>query len=174
MCQHSEELAASTSIPSPRKGSRDNAQVEKKSRSGSQTGNALTTCPELQPKTSSAAAVQGNAAILVLPAQPQQGDGGKAPAWGVKKAAAHNGRDGVLQEGEMELPQRRLWSPEDRRYEELTMDLIAKDSSLVDVLMPYPDRKTALDLMEGLFPVNISVLEVHRRKADVRRARENE
>lgn len=174
VCQHSEELAASTSIPSPRKGSRDNAQVEKKSRSGSQTGNALTTCPELQPKTSSAAAVQGNAAILVLPAQPQQGDGGKASAWGVKKAAAHNGRDGVLQEGETELPQRRLWSPEDRRYEELTMDLIAKDSSLVDVLMPYPDRKTALDLMEGLFPVNISVLEMHRRKADVRRAREND
>uniref|UniRef100_A0A8C9FVT0 Protein Shroom1 n=1 Tax=Pavo cristatus TaxID=9049 RepID=A0A8C9FVT0_PAVCR len=175
LCQHSEELAAGTSIPSPRNRSREDAQVEKKSRSGSQTGNALTTCPEPQLKASGAAAAQGNAACcLVLPAQPQQGDGGTAPGWGVKEAAAHNGQGGVLQEGETELPQRRLWSPEDRRYEELAMDLIAKDSSLVDVLMPYPVRKTALDLMEGLFPVNISMLEMHRRKAGVRRAREND
>ncbi|XP_003210545.2 protein Shroom1 isoform X2 [Meleagris gallopavo] len=175
LCQHSEELAASSSIPSPRNGGREDAQVEKKSRSGSQTGSALTTCPELQLKASSAVAAEGNvASCLVLPAQPQQGDGGAAPGQGVKEAAAHNSRGGDLQEGETDLPQRRLWSPEDRHYEELAMDLIAKDSSLVDVLMPYPVRKTALDLMEGLFPVNISVLEMHRRKADLRRAREND
>lgn len=173
LCQHSEEPAASSSIPSPRKGSRDDAQIEKKSRSGSQTGSALTMCPELQPKASSAAAAEENvASCLVLPAQPQQGDGGAAPGRGAKEAAAHSGCD--LLEGETDLPQRRLCSPEDQRYEELAMALIAKDSSLVDVLMPYPVRKTALDLMEGLFPVNISVLEMHRRKADLRRARENE
>ncbi|XP_042682073.1 protein Shroom1 isoform X3 [Centrocercus urophasianus] len=175
LCQHGEEPAASSSIPSPRKGSRDDAQIEKKSRSGSQTGSALTTRPELQPKASSAAAAEENvASCLVLPAQPQQGDGGAAPGQGAKEAAAHSGRGGDLQEGETDLPQRRLCSPEDRRYEELAMALIAKDSSLVDVLMPYPVRKTALDLMEGLFPVNVSVLEMHRRKADLRRAREND
>uniref|UniRef100_A0A8C3L5A7 Protein Shroom1 n=1 Tax=Chrysolophus pictus TaxID=9089 RepID=A0A8C3L5A7_CHRPC len=175
LCQHSEELAASSSIPSPRNGSREDAQVEKKSRSGSQTGSALTTCPELQLKASSAEAAQGNvASCLVLPAQPQQGDGGAAPGRGVKEAAAHDSRGGDLQEGETDLPQRRLWSAEDRRYEELAMDLLAKDSSLVGVLMPYPVRKTALDLMEGLFPVNVSMLEMHRRKAGVRRAQEND
>ncbi|XP_021266459.1 protein Shroom1 isoform X2 [Numida meleagris] len=173
--QGSEELPASTSVLSPRNGSREDAQVEEKSRSRSQTGDALMMRPELQLKASGAAAAQGNAACcLVPPAQPQQGDGGTAPGWNVNEAATHSSRDGVLQEGGKDLPQRRLWSPEDRRYEELVMDLVAKDSSLVDVLMPYPVRKTALDLMEGLFPVNISMLEMHRRKADVRRARENE
>uniref|UniRef100_A0A8C2UCZ1 Shroom family member 1 n=1 Tax=Coturnix japonica TaxID=93934 RepID=A0A8C2UCZ1_COTJA len=175
LCQHSEELAASTAIPSPRNRSREDAQVEKENRRGSQTGNTLMMCLELQAKASSAAAAQGNvASCLVLTAQPQPGDGGTAPGEGVKEAAACNGQGDDLQEGEMDLPQRRLWCPEDRRYEELVMDLIAKDSSLVDVLMPYPIRKTALDLMEGLFPVNFSMLEMHRRKAGVRHAREND
>ncbi|KAH0629751.1 hypothetical protein JD844_012092 [Phrynosoma platyrhinos] len=48
-------------------------------------------------------------------------------------------------------------SPEDQRCEDLANEIIAKDKSLVDILMPHPIRKTALDLMEGLFPVNISV-----------------
>ncbi|XP_072204740.1 protein Shroom1 isoform X2 [Excalfactoria chinensis] len=175
LCQHSAELAASTSIPSPRNRSREDAQEEKESRRGSQTGNTLMMCLELQPKASSAAAAQGNVAnCLVLNAQPQPGDGGTAPGRGVKEAAACNGQGDDLQEGEMDLPQRRLWCPEDQRYEELVMDLIAKDSSLVDVLTPYPVRKTTLDLMEGLFPVNVSMLEMHRRKAGVRRAREND
>ncbi|XP_065590969.1 protein Shroom1 isoform X2 [Cyrtonyx montezumae] len=174
-CQDNVELAPSTSIPSPRNRSREDAQVEKKSRSGSQTGGALMRSPELQPKANGAVAAQGNAeCCLVLPAQPQQGHGGTAPGQGVREAATHSSQDGAVQEGEMDLAQRRLCSPEDRRYEELAMDLIAKDSSLVGVLMPYPVRKTALDLMEGLFPVNFSMLEMYRRKADARRAREND
>ncbi|OXB54748.1 hypothetical protein ASZ78_005811 [Callipepla squamata] len=172
--QDSVEVAPSTSIPSPRNRSREDAQVEEKSRSRSQTDDALLS-PELQPKANGAVAAQGNAeCCLELPAQPQQGDGGAAPGQGVKEAATHSGQDGALQEGGTDLAQRRLCSPEDRRYQELAMDLIASDSSLVDVLMPYPVRKTALDLMEGLFPINFSMLEMHRRRADVRRAREND
>ncbi|XP_042306964.1 protein Shroom1 isoform X2 [Sceloporus undulatus] len=48
-------------------------------------------------------------------------------------------------------------SPEDQRCEDLATEIIAKDKSLVDILMPHPIRKTALELMEGLFPVNFSV-----------------
>ncbi|OXB76667.1 UNVERIFIED_CONTAM: hypothetical protein H355_008706 [Colinus virginianus] len=172
--QDSVELAPSTSIPSPRNRSREDAQVEEKNRSRSQTDDALLS-PELQPKANGAVAAQGNAeCCLELPAQPQQGDGGAAPGQGVKEAATHSGQDGALQEGGTDLAQRRLCSAEDRRYQELVMDLIARDSSLVDVLMPYPVRKTALDLMEGLFPINFSMLEMRRRRADVRRAREND
>ncbi|XP_060621192.2 protein Shroom1 [Anolis sagrei] len=46
---------------------------------------------------------------------------------------------------------------EDQRCEDLAIAIIAKDKTLVDILMPHPNRKTVLDLMEGLFPVNISV-----------------
>ncbi|XP_053159510.1 protein Shroom1 [Hemicordylus capensis] len=45
-------------------------------------------------------------------------------------------------------------SREDQRREELAIEIMAKDKSLVDILMPHP--KTALDLMEGLFPMSIS------------------
>ncbi|XP_032995935.1 protein Shroom1 [Lacerta agilis] len=48
-------------------------------------------------------------------------------------------------------------STEDQRCEDLAVEIIAKDKSLVDILTPHPTRKTALDLMEGLFPVNISM-----------------
>ncbi|XP_062826458.1 protein Shroom1 [Anolis carolinensis] len=48
-------------------------------------------------------------------------------------------------------------TPEDQRCDDLAIEIIAKDKTLVDILMPYPNRKTVLDLMEGLFPVNISV-----------------
>ncbi|XP_062976758.1 protein Shroom1 [Elgaria multicarinata webbii] len=48
-------------------------------------------------------------------------------------------------------------SLEDQRCEDLAIEIIAKDKTLVDILMPHPVRKTVLDLMEGLFPVNISV-----------------
>jgi len=87
----------------------------------------------------------------------------------------HSSQDDVLPERETGLPERRLRSPEDQRYEELAMEIIAKDNSLVGILMPHPVRKTALDLMEGLFPVDISMLEKsHRKKGDVRHAQENE
>lgn len=87
----------------------------------------------------------------------------------------HDSQDDILPQRETDLPRRRLQSPEDRRYEELAMEIIAKDNSLVDILMPHPVRKTALDLMEGLFPVNISMLDKsHRKKGDVWHAQESE
>ncbi|XP_078509212.1 protein Shroom1 [Lissotriton helveticus] len=49
-------------------------------------------------------------------------------------------------------------SPEDQRCEVLAQEIIAKDQSLVDILDPNPLRKTAVDLMEGLFPVDMSLL----------------
>ncbi|KAJ6667946.1 hypothetical protein lerEdw1_016267 [Lerista edwardsae] len=55
-------------------------------------------------------------------------------------------------------------SPEDQRWEDLAAEIAAKDKSLVDILMPHPVRKTALDLMEGLFPVCISMLNKSCRK----------
>lgn len=56
-------------------------------------------------------------------------------------------------------------SPEDQRWEDLVSEIAAKDKSLVDILMPHPVRKTALDLMEGLFPVSISMLNKSCRKS---------
>ncbi|XP_066469018.1 protein Shroom1 [Tiliqua scincoides] len=55
-------------------------------------------------------------------------------------------------------------SPEDQRCEDLAAEIVAKDKSLVDILMPHPIRKTALDLMEGLFPASISMLNKSCRK----------
>ena len=87
----------------------------------------------------------------------------------------HNGQDDILPERETHLPKRRLQPPEDQRYKELAMEIIAKDNSLVDILMPHPVRKTALDLMEGLFPVNISMPDKsHRKKGDMQHVQENE
>ncbi|KAJ1127106.1 hypothetical protein NDU88_005510 [Pleurodeles waltl] len=55
-------------------------------------------------------------------------------------------------------------SPEDQRCEVLAQEIIAKDQSLVDILDPNPLRKTAVDLMEGLFPVDMSLLDQSRRE----------
>uniref|UniRef100_A0A6J0VF68 Protein Shroom1 n=1 Tax=Pogona vitticeps TaxID=103695 RepID=A0A6J0VF68_9SAUR len=47
-------------------------------------------------------------------------------------------------------------SPEDPLCGDHAVEIIAKDKSLADILTPHPIRKTALELMEGLFPVNLS------------------
>lgn len=66
-------------------------------------------------------------------------------------------------------------STEDQRCEDLAVEIIAKDKSLVDILTPHPTRKTALDLMEGLFPVNISMPgRSYRRKEGIQSVQEKE
>ncbi|XP_069508592.1 protein Shroom1 [Ambystoma mexicanum] len=57
------------------------------------------------------------------------------------------------------LPPVKLKSIEDQRCEALAQEIIAKDQSLIDILDPNPLRKTAVDLMEGLFPVDMSLLD---------------
>ncbi|XP_029439279.1 protein Shroom1 isoform X2 [Rhinatrema bivittatum] len=56
-------------------------------------------------------------------------------------------------------PRAKLKSPEDRRSEELASEILASDKSLVDVLEAYPIGRTALELLEGLFPVDLSVMD---------------
>uniref|UniRef100_A0A8C3S9I0 ASD2 domain-containing protein n=1 Tax=Chelydra serpentina TaxID=8475 RepID=A0A8C3S9I0_CHESE len=98
-------------------------------------------------------------------AQSEQGD--KISSSSLNEKAAYNNQNRVLPEKETDFPKRRLKSPEDQRYEELAMEIIAKDNSLADILIPRPTRKTALDLLEGLFPVNISMSDrSHRNKGD--------
>lgn len=105
-------------------------------------------------------------------AQPHHRDRNTAEGLFAKETSTYNSQSDAHLKGEAK---RRLQSPEDQRYEELAMEIIAKDSSLVDILMPHPDRRTALDLMEGLFPVNISMLgKSHRKKRDVQHMQENE
>uniref|UniRef100_A0A8C3GL74 Protein Shroom1 n=1 Tax=Cairina moschata TaxID=8855 RepID=A0A8C3GL74_CAIMO len=175
-CQDAEELAPETSIPSPRSGSKEDAQVEKECRAGSPTGSALTERPEQQLKASDAAVPQekGTCCHTVL-AQSHQGDKNAPRSLFAKEAAVLDSPEDILQEGETNPFKRRLVSAEDQQYQELAMEIVAKDSSLVDILMPYPVRKTALDLMEGLFPADFSILDKsHRRKADGQQAQGND
>lgn len=66
-------------------------------------------------------------------------------------------------------------SQQDQKYGHLAVDVIAEDRSLVDILMPHPSRKTVYDLMEGLFPVNTSVIgRTHRRNGGIQSAQANE
>uniref|UniRef100_A0A8C4W9K4 ASD2 domain-containing protein n=1 Tax=Gopherus evgoodei TaxID=1825980 RepID=A0A8C4W9K4_9SAUR len=99
-------------------------------------------------------------------AQSEQGD--KLHISSLNEKAAHNSQNRVLPEKETDFTKRRQKSPEDQRYEELAMEIIAKDNSLADILIPHPTRKTALDLLEGLFPVNISVSDRSHRKKGAR------
>ncbi|XP_075712579.1 protein Shroom1 [Rhinoderma darwinii] len=52
-----------------------------------------------------------------------------------------------------------LKSLAEERYTELVKEIIAKDTSLVDVLKPLPVRESAIRLMKSLFSVDISTLE---------------
>uniref|UniRef100_A0A8B9SM05 Protein Shroom1 n=1 Tax=Anas platyrhynchos TaxID=8839 RepID=A0A8B9SM05_ANAPL len=100
-------------------------------------------------------------------AESDQGDKNEPRGLFAKEAAVLDSPEDIRQERETNPSKRRLGSAEDQRYQELAMEIVAKDSSLVDILMPYPVRKTALDLMEGLFPADVSMLDKsHRRKAD--------
>ncbi|KAM6055641.1 LOW QUALITY PROTEIN: protein Shroom1 [Theristicus caerulescens] len=170
-CQDTKELTPETSIPIPRSRSKEDAEVEEECRTKSPNGNALMKCPEQQPAASPEQVTYCHTAL----AQPHQGDKNTAKGLIAKETSMYNSQDDILPRRETNLPKKRLQSPEDRRYEELAMEIIAKDSSLVDILMPHPVRKTALDLMEGLFPVNISMLDKsHRKKGDIQRVQENE
>lgn len=174
--QDAEELAPETSIASSRRGSKEDAQVEKECRAGSPTGSTLTERQEQQLKASDAAVPQekGTCYHTVL-AQSDQGDKNAPKGLFAKEAAVLDSPEDIRQERETNPSKRRLGSAEDQRYQELAMEIVAKDSSLVDILMPYPVRKTALDLMEGLFPADISMLDrSHRRKADGQQAQGNE
>ncbi|XP_044310609.1 protein Shroom1 isoform X2 [Varanus komodoensis] len=74
-----------------------------------------------------------------------------------------------------DLPASQAKSLEDQRCEDLVTEITAKDKSLVDILMPHRVRKTVLDLMEGLFPVNISALDrTCRRKWRFQSVQEND
>ncbi|XP_035194246.1 protein Shroom1 [Oxyura jamaicensis] len=175
-CQDAEELPPETSTPSPRRGTKEDAQVEKECQAGSPNGSALTKRPEQQLKASDAAVPQekGTCCHTSL-AQSHQGDKNAPRGLFAKEAAVLNSQEDIWQERETNQSKRRLWSAEDQRYEELAMEIVAKDRSLVDILMPCPVRKTALDLMEGLFPVDVSMLDKsHRRKADVQHVQGND
>uniref|UniRef100_A0A8C0BG99 Uncharacterized protein n=1 Tax=Buteo japonicus TaxID=224669 RepID=A0A8C0BG99_9AVES len=142
----------------------EDAYMEQECRTKSLNGNALIKCPEQQPAALQEQVMYCQTAL----AQPRQGDKNTAKGLVAKETSVHNSQHDILPERETNLPKRRLLSPEDQRYKELAMEIIAKDNSLVDILMPHPVRKTALDLMEGLFPVNVSMLDKsHRKKGDV-------
>ncbi|XP_077183034.1 protein Shroom1 [Paroedura picta] len=82
-----------------------------------------------------------------------------------------NEQDHIFQEQDTKLSTVQLNIQEKQRCEDLAVKIIAKDKSLVDILRPHPIRKTALDLMEGLFPVNVSIsdrsLRIKRRNQSV-------
>ncbi|XP_054832918.1 protein Shroom1 isoform X2 [Eublepharis macularius] len=65
--------------------------------------------------------------------------------------------DHIFQEQDTAMSTALLKSREDQRCEDLAVEIVAEDKSPVDILRPHPIRKTTLDLMEGLFPVNISM-----------------
>ncbi|XP_009949498.1 PREDICTED: protein Shroom1-like, partial [Leptosomus discolor] len=170
-CQDCKELTAETSIPVPRSGRKEDAQVEEECRVESPNGHALMKCPEQQPATPREQVTSCHAAL----AQPHHGDENTAKGLVAKETSVHNSQDDILPERETNLTKRRLQSPEDQRYEELALEIVAKDNSLVDILMPHPSRKTALDLMEDLFPVNVSMLgKSHRKKGDIQRVQEHD
>lgn len=170
-CQGTKELTPEASIPIPGSRSREDAQAEEECSTESLSSNALTKCLEQQP----AASPEPVMCCHTVLAQPHHGDRNTAKGFIAKETSVHNGQSDAHPERETSVPKRRLQSPEDQRYEELAMDIIAKDSSLVDILMPHPDRRTTLDLMEGLFPVNISMLDKsHRKKGDIQHVEEND
>lgn len=173
MCgQYKKEQTPETSIPIPR--SKEDTRVEEECRTQSLSANAELKCPEQQQQQPAASPEQGMHLHTAL-AQPHQGDKNPAKGLPAQETSMHSNHDYVPLERETHLPKRRLQPSQDQRYQELAMEIIAKDSSLVDVLMPHPLRKTALDLMEDLFPVNISMLDKSRRKrGKVQHMQENE
>ncbi|XP_074772406.1 protein Shroom1 isoform X1 [Athene noctua] len=170
-CQDTKELTPEASIPVPRSRSKEDAEVQEECGTKSLNDNALTKCPEQQLAASPEEVTHCHTAS----AQPRHGAKNTAKGLVPKETSVHNSQEDILPERERDPPKRRLQSPEDQRYEALAMEIVAKDNSLVDILMPHPLRKTALDLMEGLFPVNISMLDKsHRKKGDAQRVQGND
>ncbi|XP_039934289.1 protein Shroom1 isoform X1 [Hirundo rustica] len=171
--QDKKEQTPETSVPVPRGRSKETVRVEEERRTQSLSGNVALKHPEEQQQP--AAPPEQEMHLHTASAQPHQRD--KSPAKGLlaQETSMYSDRDDAPLERETHLPKRRLQSAQDQRDQELAMEIIAKDTSLVDILMPQPLRKTALDLMEGLFPVNISMLDKSRRKrGKVQHVQENE
>ncbi|XP_015497575.1 protein Shroom1 isoform X2 [Parus major] len=158
--QDKKEQTPETSVPDPRSGSKESTGEEEECRTQSLSGNAALELPEQQQPAASPE--QGIMHLHTASAQPHQGD--KNPGFLAQETTMHSNHDDVPLERETHLPKRRLQSSQDQRYQELALEIIAKDSSLVNILIPHPLRKTGLDLMEGLFPVNISMLDKSQRK----------
>ncbi|XP_009071309.1 PREDICTED: protein Shroom1-like [Acanthisitta chloris] len=170
-CQDNTELTPETSIPISKCGSKEGARVEEECRTQSLRGTAVLKCPEQHPAASPEQRTHHHTAL----AQPHQGDKNPAKGLTAQETSMPSSQDDVPLERETHLTKRRLQYAQDQRYQELAMEIIAKDSSLVDILMPHPLRKTALDLMESLFPVSISMLEKsHRKKGDIQHVQEND
>ncbi|XP_005302891.2 protein Shroom1 isoform X1 [Chrysemys picta bellii] len=163
-CPDVKELTPEIPILFPRRGGNEETQVEKECRVKCLAGNASKGTPHLQLEANDIALSQEKINCHTASSvQSEQGD--KISSSALNEKAAYNSQNRVLPEKETDFPKRRLKSPEDQRYEELAMEIIAKDNSLADILIPCPTRKTALDLLEGLFPVNISVSDrSHRNK----------
>ncbi|XP_019361887.1 PREDICTED: protein Shroom1 isoform X1 [Gavialis gangeticus] len=147
--------------PVPRKGGDEDTQVEEECKEKSVVGSALLKTPRSQLGANDIALPQDNVTCCHTAslAQSNSGEKDESNSSSLNNKAQHGSHDHVFPEKQTNLPEKKLKSCEDQRYEELAMEIIAEDKSLVDVLMPHPVRKTALDLMEGLFPVNISMLD---------------
>ncbi|XP_071614672.1 protein Shroom1 isoform X1 [Heliangelus exortis] len=164
-CQGAEDLNPETSVLAPGSGTRGDAGVEEGSRRKSLDGKDV-----MQPGEPAAPWEQGTSCPPAL-AQPPQGDKNATKG----SAAKQSSQGDLLPRRDWDQPSRRAQSPEDQRCQELAMEIVAQDSSLGDILMPHPLRKSVLDLMEGLFPGNVSMLDKsHRKKGDGRHAQEND
>ncbi|XP_058671395.1 protein Shroom1-like isoform X2 [Ammospiza caudacuta] len=167
--QDKKEQTPETPMPVPRGGSKENAGVEEECRTQSLGGNAALKHAEQQQP---AASPEQGMHLHTAPAGSHQGH--KHPGKGLlaQETSLHSNPDDVPLQGDA---QRRLQPSEEQRYQELALEIIAKDRSLEDILTPHPLRKTALNLMESLFPVNISMLDKSRRKrGKAQRVQENE
>ncbi|KAF2986030.1 hypothetical protein EK904_002188 [Melospiza melodia maxima] len=167
--QDKKEQTPETPIPVPRGGSKESAGVEEECRTQSLGRNAALKHAEQQQP---AASPEQGMPLHTAPAGSHQGH--KHPGKGLlaQETSLHSSPDDVPLEGGT---QRRLQPSEEQRYQELALEIIAKDRSLEDILVPHPLRKTALNLMESLFPVNISMLDKSRRKrGKAQRVQENE
>ncbi|XP_030067905.1 protein Shroom1 isoform X2 [Microcaecilia unicolor] len=91
----------------------------------------------------------------------------------IVKPEKNNDNPGVSQKA-TDLSQVKLMSSEDQRNEELIHEIMSKDKSLVDVLEFHPIRKTAIDLMAGLFPVNLQTMDRSSRMRGIRLVKEHE
>ncbi|XP_075756448.1 protein Shroom1 [Pelodiscus sinensis] len=149
-----------------RRGSNEETQVEKECRVKSLAGNFSKGNPVQQLEANDIALSQEKINCH-LPSSAQSEQGNKISSSSINEKA-YDSQNRVLPEKETDFPKRRLKSLEDQRYEELAMEIIAKDNSLADVLIPRPTRKTAIDLLEGLFPVNIPMSDREDRNKEAR------
>ncbi|XP_063269384.1 protein Shroom1-like isoform X2 [Prinia subflava] len=159
--QDKKEQTPESSVHVPKGGSKESVGEEEQHRTESLSAALEHPEQEMHPHTA--------------PAQPQHGDRNPGKGSPGQESSVHSRHGDAVLGTDTRLPGRRLQGSQDQRCQELAMEIIAKDSSLGDVLMPHPLRKTALDLMEGLFPVNISMLDKSRRKrGKVQHVQEND